>query len=299
MFDLRERFEYLRCGVCGLLQIAQIPDDLARFYGDGYYSLQKLREKKLSPLAAQLRTYRTRFYLGEKTMIGRLLAQFGRIPQHFAWLTPFNLTLKSSILDVGCGTGGVLLKLRREGFSDLLGLDPFLPTSLEYASGVTILAEPIEAVKRSFDLIMLHHSLEHMPDQHGIMQALRARLNPHGGVLLRLPVAESYAHRRYGIHWMAWDAPRHLYLHTVRSLHYLAKLHGFEIFDIRYDARPENLLGCEYYQRDIAHKDWPETQSGGKRSLFSPETLHAMRQLTQRLNATLDGDTACFYLRVQ
>ena len=36
MFGTRERFTYFECNSCGCLQIAEIPDDLARFYAADY-----------------------------------------------------------------------------------------------------------------------------------------------------------------------------------------------------------------------------------------------------------------------
>ncbi len=36
MFGWRESHRYTRCGACGCLQIATIPDDMARYYGEGY-----------------------------------------------------------------------------------------------------------------------------------------------------------------------------------------------------------------------------------------------------------------------
>ncbi|GAB0058233.1 hypothetical protein SIID45300_02579 [Candidatus Magnetaquicoccaceae bacterium FCR-1] len=291
MYGLREPFHYWCCGQCRMLWIDPIPDDLGRYYGQGYYSQQPPPEKNSTPLLSWLKRERARHHLGERTPFGALMARLGRQPNHFRWLKPFGVSFSSAILDLGCGTGGLLLKLQREGFSNLLGADPFLPETIRHPSGVTILAEPLERIEGHFDLIMLHHVLEHMPDQHATMARLRARLNPGGGLLIRIPVAQSYAHRRYGVHWMAWDAPRHLHLHTVTSLHHLARRHGFTIFAHHHDARPENLLGCEFHQRDIPHAEWA-------RHTHPPATLAAFRSLTDRLNATLDGDTACFYLRV-
>ncbi|MBF0627044.1 MAG: class I SAM-dependent methyltransferase [Magnetococcales bacterium] len=290
MFGSRETFDYWQCAACGLLWIAAIPDHLERYYGAGYYAHQNHQEKPLSALSARFKRVRSRFHLNRATPLARA-------PQIFHWLTPFGLSLESPILDFGCGTGGLLLKLRRAGFANLLGSDPFLPQPLTYDSGVRILAEPLEKIPGTFELIMLHHVLEHTPDQHATLAQVKERLQPKGGVLIRIPVANSYAHRRYGLHWMAWDAPRHLYLHTVASLHRLARRHSFEVFAMHCDARPENLLGCEYYQRDIPHCDWPETRGRPQESLFGAETRSALRTLTARLNATLDGDTACFYLR--
>ncbi|MEO5345406.1 MAG: class I SAM-dependent methyltransferase [Magnetococcus sp. YQC-9] len=290
MFGLREPIDYWCCGGCRMLWIARIPEDLGRYYGQGYYSQQAPHAKFSTQPLSCLKRERARHHLGESTWAGALMAKLGRQPTHFIWLRPFQLSLTSSILDLGCGTGGLLLKLRREGFTNLLGADPFLPETLHHPSGVTILASPLERIDGHFDLIMLHHALEHMPDQHATLERLRERLNPGGGLLIRIPVAQTYAHRRYGVHWAAWDAPRHLYLHSVTSLHRLAEQHGFAIFARHHDARPENLLGCEFYQRNISHPEW-------SRYPFPPETVQAMRRLTERLNATLDGDTACFYLR--
>ncbi|GAB0058211.1 hypothetical protein SIID45300_02556 [Candidatus Magnetaquicoccaceae bacterium FCR-1] len=296
MFGQREPFEYVTCGRCGLLQIARVPDDLARHYGPEYSSFKKARDKSLSPFVAGLRARRTRHYLGQSDPLGAAIALVSRRPGYFDWLGPFGLTLESSIVDVGCGSGGLLLKLRREGFTDLTGVDPFLPAPLDHGNGVRIIAKPLDQVERTFDLIMLHHSLEHMPDQHAAMQAIRGRLNPGGGVLLRIPLSNSYPHRRYGVHWASWDAPRHLYLHTMRSIHLLAEKHGFEIFHLYCDSGAEGIIGSEYQQRDIPRKAWPE----GDRGIHSPFTRpmrRAIDALVKQLNLVLDGDTAVFFLR--
>ncbi|MBF0438222.1 MAG: class I SAM-dependent methyltransferase [Magnetococcales bacterium] len=294
MYGLRESFEYQCCGECGMVQITAIPEALGNYYGDEYSSFKKNRETLLPPLLAKLRACRTRHYLGNGDPLGALISLFSRRPPYFDWVAPFNLTLNSSILDVGCGSGGLLLKLRREGFTDLLGVDLFLAETREYACGVRILAASLDQVTRCFDLIMLHHSLEHMPDQHAALASVRERLNPGGGVLIRIPMANCYAHRRYGVHWAAWDPPRHLYLHTVRSLHHLAKMHGFAVFDVRYDSGTEGILGSEYYQRDIPRVEWPNADRSGT---FSPQTRKAAEDLARQLNTIQDGDTACFYLR--
>ncbi|MBF0261261.1 MAG: class I SAM-dependent methyltransferase [Magnetococcales bacterium] len=291
MFGLRESFEYWCCGQCRMLWIDPIPNDLGRHYGQGYYSQQPPPEKNSTPLLTWLKQQRARHHLGERTLPGALMALVGRRPIHFRWLRPFGVSLSSAILDLGCGTGGLLLKLRREGFVNLTGADPFLPETIRHASGVTILAEPLERLDGRFDLIMLHHVLEHMPDQHATMERLRARLNPGGGVLIRIPVAQSHAHRRYGVHWMAWDALRHLYLHTVTSLHRLANSTVFPFLRTTTTPGRRICMGCEYYQRDIPHPEWG-------RHPDPPETLAAFRTLTDQLNATLDGDTACFYLKI-
>ena len=38
MYGLREEFGYILCAHCGCLPIAEVPQDLSRFYPPGYYS---------------------------------------------------------------------------------------------------------------------------------------------------------------------------------------------------------------------------------------------------------------------
>ncbi|MEO5345408.1 MAG: class I SAM-dependent methyltransferase [Magnetococcus sp. YQC-9] len=298
MFGWRESFEYFACGQCGALQIARIPDDLGRYYGDGYYSFKPTRDKTLAPWMAWLRHKRSCHHLGQTSLVGALLARFSRRAGYFDWLRPFGITLSSAIVDVGCGSGGLLLKLRREGFENLLGVDPFLPTPIDHGQGLRIITTPLEQLDQTFDLIMLHHSLEHMPDQHASMEAIKARLNRHGGVLIRIPVSNSYAHRRYGIHWSSWDPPRHLYLHTMHSMHLLAAQHGFEIFHLYCDSGSEGIIGSEYFLRDIPRVGWPVGRPP-EETPFDRATRSAVDDLVVELNRTLDGDTACFFLRIK
>src|SRR6185503_4644963 len=110
-------------------------------------------------------------------------------------------TLDSRILDVGCGAGGLLLKLQREGFRSLLGADPFIQADIDYGNGVKILKRGVDALEEQYDFIMLHHSFEHVPDPAAVLGKLALRLAPGRTLLVRVPVADSHARRTYGIHW--------------------------------------------------------------------------------------------------
>ncbi len=70
----------------------------------------------------------------------------------------------------------------------------------------------------AYDLVMLHHSLEHIPDQ---VQALReaARLtSPRARSSFASPSPTAWRGATTAVDWVQLDAPRHLYLHTRRSL---------------------------------------------------------------------------------
>jgi 2-polyprenyl-3-methyl-5-hydroxy-6-metoxy-1,4-benzoquinol methylase len=99
----------------------------------------------------------------------------------------------SRILEVGSGSGSLLLAFAELGFSHLLGVDQYIERSVTYPSGVTILKQSLEGIRGNFDLIMLHHVFEHMPDSRTVLQTLTNLLTPEGCILIRTPVSDSFA----------------------------------------------------------------------------------------------------------
>ena len=102
---------------------------------------------------------------------------------------------------------------------------------------------------------MLHHSLEHMADPLEVFENLYRILKPNRFVLIRTPLASSYAWKKYGVNGVQLDAPRHLFLHTIESMRILAQKVGFEIDDIIFDSTEFQFLGSEQYMRDISLTD--------------------------------------------
>jgi len=297
MFGWGETFEYLECAACGCLQIAEVPADLAKYYPrDEYYSYQPPRRKTPPAWLLALRHERTRHFLGERSTAGALLGLLSTEPEHFDWLRRGKVTLDSRILDLGCGAGKLLLKLQRDGFRSLLGADPFLEADIDYGNGVRILKRWIEALEGSFDFVMLHHSFEHLPDPGGTLASLAERIVPGGTLLLRIPVADCWARRKYGVHWVAWDAPRHLFLHTPKSLELIAGRAGLEIGEVVYDSGTQQFASSELYLRGIPYVEHGRYKPGNSPGSFSFEQWRAWEREAAELNARRDGDTACFYL---
>src|SRR6202044_715323 len=109
----------------------------------------------------------------------------GRLPRRFlAWLDLRLLILevmsqtgidkKSMILDVGSGTGFISYCLRQIGFRNISAIDLFVGKDLHYGNGLEIRRTDIFEFARStgerFDLIMFHHSFEHMEKQVDVLK---------------------------------------------------------------------------------------------------------------------------------
>jgi len=298
MFGWRDEFEYLECARCGCLQIAEIPADLAKYYpGDDYYAYKPPKEKHNPAWMLALRHQRTRHFLGEPNLAGALVAALSKRSEHFDWFRGRGVRLDSRILDVGCGAGRLLMKLQREGFTSLAGADPFIAEDIDYGNGVRIAKRGVDALEGQYDFIMLHHSFEHMPDPAAALRALAPRLAAGGTLLLRMPVADSWARRHYGLNWTNWDAPRHLHLHTRRSVALLAQGAGMTVAEVACDSSGQQFSSSELYIRGVPYVEHGKYRPGGRSDAFLQAEWDDFQRRAAELNAKGEGDTARFYLQ--
>ena len=292
-FGTRDEFQYQRCPACACLQIRTIPDDIGRYYPAQYYSMHIRKLHRHGRIEATLREMKLNAVLGGDRLKSALLF-FLRKPSLPPWLDVLQLDSRQRILDVGCGAGKLLLKLDKKGFRRLEGVDPFIDEPITYPCGVQIYKDQIWDIAgdsdkhKGFDLVMMHHSLEHIPNQHRTFTAAADLLKGGGSLLIRVPLSSSWAWEHYAEHWVQLDAPRHLYLHSAGSLEQLACQHGFTLDSVHYDSTAFQFTGSEKYQRDIALIEKTDSE------LFSSQQLDTFRQQAEVLNREGRGDQACF-----
>lgn len=118
-----------------------------------------------------------------------------------------------------------------------------------------------------------------------------------GYLLCRIPIVDCHAWRTYGVNWFALDAPRHLHLHTERSMALLAREHGFAEPVVGYDSGAHQFWGSEQYQRGIHHRSPESHEENPRGSLFSRRQIREYERRSRQLNRKRDGDAACFYLQ--
>lgn len=293
MLGFRDEFEYFECASCGCLQIKNIPRDLSKYYPKKYYSYQIKKNPRKNPVRTFFRRQRSRYCLFGKNNLWPLRSdKYGS----FSWFKKTKIKFDSAILDVGCGVGKLLIRMHRDGFSNLTGVDPFIKENIFYRNGIKILKKHIFDLEGCFDYIIANHSFEHMPEPLNVLKKFYELLKPDRYVLIRIPVAASYAWRHYGVNWVALDAPRHLFLHTVRSIRLLSKQAGFKVVDIEFDSTEFQFLGSEFYLRNIPLKDQSFYLQNPQKSIFSEKQIQEFKDNAIKLNEENDGDQACFYL---
>lgn len=294
MVGLRELFDYLECAACGTLQIAQVPADLGRYYGSGYYSYAapKLRQNVLHSF---LRQHRARHYLGQPDLLGRLLARKQR-RSFFDYMRRAGAGLDTPVLDVGTGNGALLGEMFKHGFRNLTGVDPFIAGDIIYNPWFRVYKRDILAESGQYGVVMMNHSFEHMDRPQEILAKARTLLRPGGTLLVRVPLAGGYSYRKYGKDWVGIDAPRHLYLYTQGSFTALAARAGLRVREVVYDGDSSEFWASEQYQRDIPLLDPRSWIIAPEKSIFSRDQVRAWQLESERLNAAGDGAWAGFYL---
>lgn len=296
-FGLREKFTYFQCPKCECLQIAEVPSDISKYYPSTYYSfLSSSPEKPQYPIIRPVKNLRNSYAVFGKGIPGRLFYRLfpaGKLRM----LSRAGLKKDSSVLDVGCGSGTILYDLKELGFKHLLGVDPYIKEDIEYRNGLKILKKDIHEVDGKWDLIMFHHSFEHIPDPMETMKSVSRLLDQGGVCLIRIPTASSYAWEHYRENWVQLDAPRHFFLHSVKSIELLAGMTDLTLDEVVYDSTEFQFWGSEQYKRDIPLYN-PEKQSFGRSSsLFSRKEIAAFRRMATELNQKNQGDACAFFLR--
>ena len=295
MFGSRETFDYIECASCGCIQIIEIPADIEKYYHypQTFYSLEIRKNPSKKPIRTYLRRQRSKVCLLGKNKLWPLCSEkYGS----FSWFRKTNTTFDSKILDVGSGYGKLLLRMQRDGFLNLTGVDPYIEEDINYRNGVKVFKKQIFELNGQYDLIMSHHSLEHMAQPLDVLKKIYELLKPKKYAIVRIPVAASYSWRHYGVNWVALDAPRHLFSHTIKSMQILSKKAGFTVADIDYDSTERQFIMSELYSKGIALKDSNSYLKNPRSSIFSKKQIEAFKAKAVELNANADGDQACFYL---
>jgi len=286
MLGLGDEFTYGRCDQCGSLSLAEVPGDLARYYpATSYYSFGATKNQ--GPVG-----FRDKICDRHLSMAGIRPLDTGLIRQ----LLPDS---SSRILDVGSGSGQKLETLWHTGYQNLCGIDPFLPDGQEREKPFPLKRLSVADAGPGWDLIMYHHVLEHVADPGAEIALAAKNLRPGGRLLIRIPVAASWAFSHYGRNWVQLDAPRHLCLLTRRALIALAKKSGLKTEKSFDDSTAFQLWASRIYKktsRSFMTGDNAYCRSGRDMLRWFP-ALVSQTLFSAWLNLIRRGDQTVFVFR--
>jgi SAM-dependent methyltransferase len=208
--------------------------DVAKYYPSEYHAYARYDPGTRKERFA-IRMYKLYFAKG-----GNLLAKLLFLPfKHL--LRGTHIVPGGTILDVGCGNGAFLSKMKAPGMR-AYGVE-FSPDGAKEARrrGLNVKCGTLEQQKypaRFFDVITLNHVFEHVPDPLGTLRELKRILKPGGRIIIAVPNTRSLAAKLFGRYWASLDPPRHLSVHSPRTMRIAADRTGLTVRNIRHISFP-------------------------------------------------------------
>ncbi len=208
-------------------EIAPLPLALGSSGEQAGFSISQCESCKLawtSPLPSEEqlnRAYSTEYYTSSDAKFNSLIewwTRFSARNRAKQLLSAHGLQSGSlSVLDIGCGRGVLLDGFRRLGHQ-VLGLERE-GSGFEKLSDIetTSLQQLVDAEKK-FDIIVIWHVLEHLPEPLKTLQHCYQLLDEQGSLFIEVPNYGSLQARLFGSRWFHLDVPRHLYHFTQRAI---------------------------------------------------------------------------------
>jgi SAM-dependent methyltransferase len=203
--EMPQRPVVVRCGSCGFLYTNPRPrrNFLTELYRR-YYPEEKSNGSSLSTAVKKNTHLRKLWHLYCGQFLGRALAEAcGRV------------------LDLGCGTGGLLMELQQKG-CECYGVE-LNPDSVSRCirRGLRVKCGDLDDFHFEdgfFDTIVLWHVLEHLPSPATALSNCRRMLKPGGKILIYSPNAHSYLAAAFKESWFPWQVPFHFSHFTPSSI---------------------------------------------------------------------------------
>ncbi len=226
MYGTHGQFSYFLCKKCGCLQICEQKADIEKYYDTNQYYSFNMDKRKLKNklLLAQLKNQVIGFQV-----LGALVEFL--YPVNYRYLKLIDQS--DHVLDVGCGDGELIRWMRQLGFKNAVGIDPYVQRDIVEEGRTLVVKGDVTtySFERSFRMITMIHSLEHIYLQQETIRALDRYLEPGGFLVIQLPVLSRYYWKKYGINLYTLDPPRHFYLHTRKSLQKLMGEFSYKLIE--------------------------------------------------------------------
>jgi len=128
---------------------------------------------------------------------------------------------KASLLDVGCGGGDFMVRMREHGWTvagvetDPIAVERARTRGLEVSQGHlagTALGDS------AFDAITMAHVIEHVHDPRDLLTECRRLLKRNGTLVILTPNSAGWGHRHFGQDWRGLEPPRHIHVFNSNNM---------------------------------------------------------------------------------
>jgi SAM-dependent methyltransferase len=210
-----------------------------------------------------------------KGILPRLLS---RLPsaQRTAVLSVLGLhtSRAGSLLDVGCGNGQFIVRMRSFGWK-VFGID-LDPAAVSYgqSQGLDVRTGTISDLPETncYDVITLSHVVEHVADPVDLLRECGKRLRPGAGrIIVTTPNIDSLGHWWFRKYWRGMEVPRHFIVFSPAGLRDCVERAGLSLQSLSTETRLAPMI---YRQSACASAG---DRSVGERINFKMSTKVAAR----------------------
>jgi len=142
---------------------------------------------------------------------------------------------KGKLLDVGCGGGRFLQRMKKRGWVvEGIDFDEQATKKVTSKYGIkTYVGDLITCAlpANTYDAITLSQAIEHLYNPKETLAECLRILKPGGLLVMTTPNVNSLAAKIYGASWRGWEAPRHLHLFSVVTVRRNTQQYGFAEVD--------------------------------------------------------------------
>jgi len=225
-----ESFDYWKCSSCEFIFMSPIPDDISMYYEGGYQNIPENFSEFVK--TADKEVYRLDALLRHKS--------------------------EGELLEIGPWIGIFSFNAKRKGFSvDTIEMNSAACSFLRNKVKVNVeetndVAGALAKTDKFYDVIVLWHSLEHLPKPWKVIKEARRRLKDDGLLIIGIPNISGGQSCYLGNKWMHLDAPRHINFWSPAALVKLATACDLGVVEISTHDRLSWILEVMAWQHRVS-----------------------------------------------
>lgn len=249
-------FENVACYACGTTSSTHLVTAEEDLTGKpGRFTFVRCTRCNLAYQSPRLKVEHIRAYYDDEYIAHRKKTNWGILTPFYEWTMDkhdrdkaaiverfVTLGAKSEVLDVGCGAGTFVAKMRQRHGARVAAVDfkdlsatPWMK-DVDFRCG---LFYEQQFAGKKFDLITMWHFLEHDYDPPRTLATARELLAPGGRLVIEVPRLDSVTWKLYHERWPGLQAPQHTVLFDRRALQSMVHAAGLEIVEyMPYGAFP-------------------------------------------------------------
>ncbi len=205
---------------------------------------------------------------------------------------------RGKVLEIGSGMGFLLDSFRNDGW-DVFGLDPDRNVC-RYASEKNGIPNKVATLEEaalpdeSFDVVLMMHVIEHVPDPSRLLGEIRRVLKPGGHLVLETPRYDTLMFKLLGRRERSLGCGGHIYFFTTDTLRRLYEQAGFKLITLENVGRSLTFDRLVYNVGVISRSEWLQSFLSrlSRRLALNKVTFHVNMHDMQRLSLSKESELA-------